>query len=108
MKFLLLTILIFFFSGCARGKVSGTLGRGKSGISAAIEIPVELPKKDIFYTPFGEVKKGLTMDQVRYMLGNPHRTSSQENSTIWYYHFPDHKRFAVYFINGSITEIRYK
>ena len=62
----------------------------------------------VFATPYGEIKKDASMSEVMSSLGNPYHITFHQNTEIWYYNFGDSKRLFVYFINGSVIDVKDK
>jgi len=100
MKFLLLSILIFFLSGC-------TAAKGTHYEEGLFTIP--FGQTEVTYTtPYGIIEKGYTAEQVKAVLGNPLRISAYGNAENWYYNFGKDKRLFVYFMDGKVTMVRSK
>ena len=60
----------------------------------------------VFATPYGEVTKGASMPEVMNFLGNPYHITFDKNTEIWHYNFGSNKELFVYFVNGSVTDIK--
>lgn len=104
MKRLPLLILILFLPGCASGSVSGIIGKGKPHISGTVNIPIKL-SKETFKTPYGIIERGYAPEQVKQIMGDPHKIVAEKGTVdIWYYDFGDN-RYFVHFIDSEVVEV---
>ena len=62
----------------------------------------------VFSTPFVDIKKSYTKDQVEKILGKLHHSKATDNVDIWYYCFGNDKRLFVYFMDGKVVEVNDK
>ncbi|UCG35794.1 MAG: outer membrane protein assembly factor BamE [Candidatus Omnitrophota bacterium] len=63
------------------------------------------PKKGVYQTTAGTIKKGYTKEQVVKVLGQPHHMRSRGGVVAWYYSFGKNKSLFVYFIDDKLTDV---
>jgi len=105
-KQLLLSILILLFVyGCATISISGTFGSGSPDISATVEVPIKSSQKEV-HTDFGTLRRGMTQNEVKDILGEPKFISkAYDNFQFYWYQFNDNRRIFVYFMDGKVTDV---
>ena len=120
MKFLLLAVIMVFFSGCIFWGVSGSFGSGTSNVQTAIRFPLEVGKQQGKFS--SQIKEGMTREEVTRIAGNPDRIDDKDDPLyverlreqndelgyvleIWHYDVPE--RFVVYFKDEKVSEVKY-
>lgn len=58
-----------------------------------------------FATPYGNIQKGSTEEQVKQILGEPKYSKPYRKIGVWYYYFNENSRLFVYFRDGRVIDI---
>ena len=58
-----------------------------------------------FSTPYGNIQKGSTQEQVKQLLGEPKYAKASKDIDTWYYYFNEASRLFVYFRDGKVMDV---
>ncbi|MBN3040141.1 MAG: hypothetical protein JW867_03360 [Candidatus Omnitrophica bacterium] len=107
-KALSLVLLAAVFSACAVKAAKKVEGVERKTIEPTYFERLNGIKEGqvVFLTPYGEIKKGVTMSAVMSVLGFPYDISSIGQDETWYYKLDNGKTISVLFSRNEVVEVK--
>jgi outer membrane protein assembly factor BamE (lipoprotein component of BamABCDE complex) len=102
-----LVLVCIFLCGCASVNSSGV--SPSAAARARRQTPTSMnpvSQKGSYVTPFGTVHQGASEEEVKKILGNPHRVWRTKTNIFWYYYFARDNRLMLKFDQEGLREVR--